>query len=112
MIAFSPSLLVFHADTSVLSKTTQSQPGQHGVVRLMPYEVAPTILAAAGTPFHYAEDRLINVREAATLQSFPLQYVLHGTVTSQYKQVGNAVPVELCSAIAQSIRQTLLYEYE
>lgn len=78
----------------------------------MPYETAPTIRAAGGTPFHYAKDRIINVREAASLQSFPLRYSFYGSVASQYKQVGNAVPVELSNAVAHSIRQVLLYEYE
>jgi len=46
-------------------RTSNVQPGQHGVVRLMPYECAPTIRAGSCTPFHYSEDRCINVREAA-----------------------------------------------
>jgi len=34
------------------------------------------------------------------------------SIASQYRQVGNAVPVKLSSAVAQSIRNVLLYEYE
>ena len=61
---------------------------------------------------HWDEDRCITVREAATLQSFPIDYVFHGDLISQYRQVGNAVPVSLATAVAQSVRLLLLYEYE
>ena len=85
---------------------------QHGVIRLKPHECAPTIRAGSVTPFHYSKDRCINVREAATLQGFPLDYKFIGSLSSQYKQVGNAVPVELASAVANSIKQVLMYEYK
>lgn len=93
-------------------RTTTVRPGQHGVIRLNGYDVAPTIRASAVTPFHMSQDRCINVREAARLQSFPLEYRFSGSVSSQYKQVGNAVPVELSTAVAQSIRQILIYDYK
>jgi len=85
---------------------------QHGVIRLKPHECAPTIRAGSVTPFHHSKDRCINVREAATLQGFPLDYKFIGSLLSQYKQVGNAVPVELASAVALSIKQVLMYEYK
>jgi len=93
-------------------RTTSMRPGQHGLVRLMPHECAPTIRASSVTPFHYSEDRPINVREAACLQSFPIDYEFVGSLGSQYRQVGNAVPVELSTAVALSVRQILLYEYD
>jgi len=93
-------------------KKTNLRPGQHGLVRLMPYDTAPTIRATSVPPFHYAQDRCITVREAACLQSFPLDWEFCGNLTSQYKQVGNAVPVEMASAIAHSIKQVLDFEYK
>jgi DNA (cytosine-5)-methyltransferase 1 len=77
----------------------------------MPHDCAPTIRASSVTPFHFSEDRCINVREAACLQSFPVDYEFVGSLGSQYRQVGNAVPVELSTAVAQSVRQILLHEY-
>ena len=94
------------------ARKTSLQPGQHGLVRLDPNSLAPAIRASSIPPFHYSQDRCINVREAACLQSFPTDYVFHGDIRSQYRQVGNAVPIELATAIAQSIRQILIYEYE
>jgi len=81
-------------------KTTGLKPGQHGIIRLAPYGIAPTLRASSATPFHYSEDRCINVREAANLEGFPLEYNFHGCVLSQYQQAGNAVPVELSTAVA------------
>lgn len=98
--------------TNLSRRETTLQPGEHGVVRLNPNELAPTICASSMPPLHYNEDRCINVREAASLQSFPIDYVFFGNLLSQYRQVGNAVPVELATAIAQSIRQILAYNYK
>ena len=92
-------------------RVSSVRPGQHGVVRLKPHECAPTVRAGSVTPYHFAEDRCINVREAATLQGFPLDYKFTGGLSSQYRQVGNAVPVCLSTAVAQSVKAVLLYEY-
>ena len=55
-------------------------------------EPSRTILARARPHLHYSGDRFISVREAACLQSFPLSYQFFGSLSSQYSQVGNAVP--------------------
>lgn len=49
--------------------------------------------------FHYCENRIPSVRENARLQSFSDDFEILGSKTSQYKQVGNAVPpvVGICS---------------
>ena len=56
-----------------------------------------------GTFIHPNQDRLISIREWARLQSFPDNFILKWTKTSQYKQVWNAVPVLLARAIAEEI---------
>lgn len=57
--------------------------------------------------FHYEQNRIPSVRENARLQSFPDDFEILGSKTSQYKQVGNAVPPLLAYAVAKAIKENL-----
>jgi DNA (cytosine-5)-methyltransferase 1 len=56
---------------------------------------------------HPIETRPLNVREYARIQTFPDSYEFCGSVNDQYKQIGNAVPVELAYHVARQIKSFL-----
>lgn len=51
--------------------------------------------------------RRFSWREAAVIQTFPSDLAFYGDLTSKYKQIGNAVPVKLAEAVAESIYNAL-----
>lgn len=52
---------------------------------------------------HPTETRPLNVREYARIQTFPDEWIFKGNQAAQYKQIGNAVPVNLAWAIGRSL---------
>lgn len=52
---------------------------------------------------HPRQDRAISVREAACLQTFPLDFVFTGNLNSQARQVGNAVPALLAQRFGERV---------
>lgn len=52
---------------------------------------------------HPAETRPLTVREYARIQSFPDDWQFSGPMTAQYKQIGNAVPVNMAYHVGRSI---------
>jgi DNA (cytosine-5)-methyltransferase 1 len=56
---------------------------------------------------HPDETRPFTVREYARIQTFPDDWFFSGSLSSQYKQIGNAVPVNLAKSVGQMIVKTL-----
>ena len=60
-----------------------------------------------GCNLHPSQNRIISTREGARLQSFKDSFTFYGSKTSQYKQIGNAVPPLLGRAIAETLKDHL-----
>lgn len=60
-----------------------------------------------GCNLHPAQHRVLSNREAARLQSFSDDFIFQGSKTSQYKQIGNAVPPLLARMVAGLIKPYL-----
>lgn len=75
--------------------------------RLSLYEPSLTLTCAPAQKqterCHPIETRPLTVREYARVQTFPDEWQFTGSLSSQYKQIGNAVPVNLAYAIGRSL---------
>ena len=56
---------------------------------------------------HPDETRPLTVREYARIQTFPDGWEFKGSLSSQYRQIGNAVPVNLGHAIGRALVRLL-----
>lgn len=56
---------------------------------------------------HPEETRPLTVREYARIQTFPDEWQFMGAMSHQYKQIGNAVPVNLAYAVGRSLVRLL-----
>lgn len=56
---------------------------------------------------HPTETRPLTIREYARIQTFPDDWKFIGNISAQYKQIGNAVPVNLAYALGRSIVRLL-----
>lgn len=52
---------------------------------------------------HPTETRPLTIREYARIQTFPDEWLFEGTMSAQYKQIGNAVPMNLAWAMGRSL---------
>lgn len=76
-------------------------------------DVAPTLTTGCtdvtkGRFAHPRDNRAITLREAALLQSFPLNYRFFGNSGQIARQIGNAVPVNMIRTLASSLKCCLL----
>ena len=89
--------------------------GKTGILRRMSLdEPSLTVLTTSGQKqtdrCHPLEIRPFSYRENARLQSFPDDWMFCGSLSSKYKQIGNAVPVNLAKEIGIKIIECLSEE--
>ena len=75
-----------------------------GVRRLRAEQPSKAITSGARAEFlHPVEDRYLTIRECARIQTFPDDFVFHGTQAEQDVIIGNAVPPRLAEALGRSL---------
>ena len=91
-----------------LGKSFYASGGKRGIAkRLSMSEPSLTLLCSPQQKqtdrCHPTETRPLTSREYARIQSFPDDYEFSGSLTSIYKQIGNAVPVNLAYHLGKSL---------
>ena len=91
-----------------MGKAYDSGGGRTGFFRRLAWDQpAPTVTGRmnrkASAMCHPEAVRPISVSEALALQGFPAEWQLSGSMSAQYLQVGNAVPLALGAALGRSI---------
>jgi DNA (cytosine-5)-methyltransferase 1 len=86
--------------------------GKTGMARRLSWEEPSLTLTCAPAQkqterCHPEETRPLTVREYARIQTFPDDWIFSGPLTTQYKQIGNAVPVNLAYALGRSLARLL-----
>jgi len=82
--------------------------GKTGVARRLAWQKpCPTLTTSPAqklTEFcHPDETRPLTVNEYARVQTFPDNWIFSGSQNQQYKQIGNAIPVNFANAISKQI---------
>ena len=99
-----------------MGKSYYSGGGRRGMARRISWDEPCLTLTCSPSQkqterCHPTETRPFTVREYARIQSFPDNWEFSGGINDQYKQIGNAVPVEMAKRIAIQIKKALL-EYK
>ena len=97
-----------------MGKSFYSTGGRRGMGRRISWdEPCLTLTTSPGQKMtercHPAEIRPFTTREYARIQSFPDSWKFVGSNSSQYMQIGNAVPVKLAKALGISMHTSLIY---
>ena len=95
-----------------LGASFHSNGGKRGMARRISWDEPCLTLTCSPSQkmtdrIHPEETRPFTVREYARIQSFPDSWEFSGGIGARYKQIGNAVPVNLAYSMACSLRNTL-----
>ncbi|MCJ7572587.1 MAG: DNA (cytosine-5-)-methyltransferase [Candidatus Thermoplasmatota archaeon] len=98
-----------------MGKSFYSSGGRRGMARRISWDEPCLTLTTSPTQketdrIHPLETRPFTIREYARIQTFPDGWVFKGSLQPQYKQIGNAVPVNLAEAIGTSLIDALARE--
>jgi DNA (cytosine-5)-methyltransferase 1 len=96
-------------------KTESNRPGGHWGYRqdcfVADMSLPSRTIRAASTPDwiqeHDGQLRRLTWRECAALQGFPTNWRFHGTRASRFRQIGNAMQVDVAHLVGESLRAAL-----
>ena len=80
-------------------------------LRITNWDRASDTITATSPEIHVNKKRRLTARECAILQTFPDDFIFHGSLSSMYRQIGNAVPVLLAKKIGECIIK-MINQYE
>ncbi len=108
--------LPLHLQKEYMQKSFYLGGGKTGMARRMSWEEPSLTLTCSPAQkqterCHPDETRPFTVREYARIQTFPDDWEFAGSVSNQYKQIGNAVPVNLAKEVGFSIVRFLNEAY-
>lgn len=95
-----------------MGKSYYSDGGRRGIARRIAWDVPCLTLTTSPSQkqterCHPDETRPFTVREYARIQTFLDTWKFQGTLSEKYRQIGNAVPVELARCVGVEIREGL-----
>lgn len=95
-----------------MGKSYHSGGGRRGMARRISWDEPCLTLTTSPSQkqterCHPDETRPFTVKEYARIQSFPDEWKFEGSLSEQYKQIGNAVPVELARRLGVEIVKAL-----
>lgn len=95
-----------------LGASADSVGGKTGMARRLAWDDPALTLTCAPAQkqterCHPTETRPLTVREYARLQTFPDEWSFCGGLARQYRQIGNAVPVQLAAALGRALVRLL-----
>jgi len=76
-------------------------------LRITNWDRPSDTITASGPEIHVNKKRRLTARETARLQSFPDDFIFTGSLSSQYHQIGNAVPPLIGKHLAKEIKKNL-----
>ena len=100
-----------------MGKSFHSAGGRRGMARRISWDEPCLTLTTSPSQkqterCHPEETRPFTVREYARIQTFPDDWEFVGGISSQYKQIGNAVPVKLAEEVGKQIISALSNEMQ
>jgi len=95
-----------------MGKSFYSTGGRRGMARRISWdEPCLTLTCSPGQKMtdriHPTQVRPFTIREYARIQTFPDSWDFVGGMTSQYRQIGNAIPVKFATALGKSLKMSL-----